>query len=158
METFDDTKSQYIANYRTKLQGLLENLDPSHRPSPDRIGEIVQNSADHLNVDGLLLHQYLGQSNFAQTQFGFPGLPNPPNPFPGLPNPLQPLPLPSPGKSACIAGNMAVGAAICAAWVASGGTLAIGEVVAGGVTITSQIYAALVGGASGAIIAGILCQ
>ena len=61
----------------------------------------------------------------------------------------------NPKRDACIIFWMATGAAILAAWVASGGTLTIGAGVAG-VTITSTIIAALVGGASAGTIACIL--
>jgi hypothetical protein len=70
--------------------------------------------------------------------------------LPGIPNPFDP-------KTACIISHIAIGAAVVAAWVASGGTLTIGSAAAG-VTITQPIYAALVGGASGAVIAQILCS
>lgn len=55
-------------------------------------------------------------------------------------------------RDLCILKCMAVGALICAAWVASGGTLIIGSAVAG-ITISQPIIAALAGGASAATIA-----
>lgn len=73
----------------------------------------------------------------------------------GLSNP-ETKPLWNPGRDICIGLHIAVGAAVLAAWVASGGTLSIGAVAAGGVVITETILAALVGGASAATIACIL--
>ncbi|WP_152483585.1 hypothetical protein [Halomonas sp. THAF5a] len=55
-------------------------------------------------------------------------------------------------RDLCILAWMAVGAAILAAWVASGGTLIIGSAVAG-VTISQPLLAALAGGASAGTIA-----
>lgn len=55
-------------------------------------------------------------------------------------------------RDLCIAGAMAIGSAIVAAWVASGGTLIVGTAVAG-FTITNVVIAALIGGASAAVIA-----
>lgn len=65
-------------------------------------------------------------------------------------------PLWNPGRDICIGLHMAAGAAVLAAWVASGFTLSIGAVAAGGVVITNTILAALVGGASAGTIACIL--
>jgi hypothetical protein len=77
--------------------------------------------------------------------------------FPHIP-PIHWPNLPLPGKKQlCIIGVIAAATALAAAWVASGGTLAIGSVVAG-LTITGPIHAALVGGASGAAIASIICS
>lgn len=58
----------------------------------------------------------------------------------------------NPGRDLCIATHIAIGGAVLAAWVASGGTLVIGSAVAG-VTISNTVVAALVGGASAATIA-----
>jgi hypothetical protein len=57
-----------------------------------------------------------------------------------------------PKRDLCIAGWMAVGAAILAAFVASGGTLIVGSTVAG-VVISDTVLAAIVGGASAGTIA-----
>ena len=62
----------------------------------------------------------------------------------------------NPGRDICIGLHMAIGAGVLAAWVASGGTLTIGAVAAGGVVISAPVMAALVGGASAATIACIL--
>ncbi|NDW07810.1 hypothetical protein [Jiella pacifica] len=59
------------------------------------------------------------------------------------------------GRDLCIAAWVVVGAAVVAAWVASGGTLLVGTAVAG-VQVSSKVLAALAGGASGATIACIL--
>ncbi|WP_124313731.1 hypothetical protein [Pseudomonas chlororaphis] len=61
----------------------------------------------------------------------------------------------NPGRDLCILGSMALGGALLAAWVASGGTLIIGTAAAG-VTVTGPLMAALVGGASAGTLACIL--
>ncbi len=61
-------------------------------------------------------------------------------------------PMWNPKRDLCIIGCMALGAAILAAWVASGGTLIVGTLVAG-FSVTSPIIAALIGGATAGTIA-----
>jgi hypothetical protein len=57
----------------------------------------------------------------------------------------------------CILGNIAVGAAIIAAWVSSGGTLTVGTAI-GGIQITSPLLAFLAGGATGRGVAEFICK
>ena len=131
--------------YLTELQQHLGDVDLKAAP----YRKIIEQDAEYLT-------EILRKVNIDERDVGFQDV--------GLRihNPLQRLvhgtknTIKRNSKEICVLGYMAVGSAILAAWVASGGTLAIGSVVAG-VKISSAIHAALVGGASGATIAQILC-
>ena len=154
MKTLEDVKAEYISKYKTDLKALLEGLDSTHRPTPDRINAIVETNASNLYVDDLLVRRFAGTSN--PRLFGiFPDIPLPNIPLPNIPLP-QLAPLPDIGKEGCILVHMAIAAAVLAAWVASGGTLIVGTAVAG-VTITNEIIAALIGGATGRALAEKFC-
>jgi hypothetical protein len=120
----------FVKDYQEKLKGFLEGLDVKHRPPQDRIQQIVDNSVNYLEIDDLL------EGRISD-------------------GPEMHL-LWDPGIDLCIAAHMAVAAAILAAWVASGGTLIVGTAIAG-VTVTSEIIAALIGGAGGRAIAEKFC-
>lgn len=151
MKALEDVKVEYVSQYKSDLKKLLEGLDSAHRPKPDRINQIIETSASTLYVDDLLVRRFVGTNNLRL--FDFPGIPLPPlpNPFPPLPNPFPGL-----GKEACILAHMAIAAAVLAAWVNSGGTLVVGTTAAG-VTITNEIIAALIGGATGRALAEKFC-
>ncbi len=130
MPNIEEARKVFVRDYKEKLKGLLEGLDVKHRPPQDRIQQIVDNSANYLDINDLL------ESRISD-------------------GPEVHL-LWNPGRDLCIAAHIAIGAAILAAWVASGGTLIAGSMVAG-VTVTSEIIAALIGGASGRVIAEKFC-
>lgn len=130
-----------ISKYKIDLANLIGNLDPKLRPNKAVLDKIMAKDIEDIKrVAGSL---GAGNDLIQKNEFGLGDW------IPGIPNPFDP-------KAACILTHIAIGAAVLAAWVASGGTLAIGASAAG-VQITQPIYAALVGGASGAVIAAILC-
>lgn len=133
-----DLEQQAVYRFAGELRGYLRTLPPEMRPDGQQVQQIVEQSEGDVrslarsleeNGGGVVLADWWGD----------------------ITKPFREL-----DKTACILANVAVGAAILAAWVASGGTLAIGSVVAG-VTVTQPILAALTGGASGRVIAEILC-
>lgn len=146
MKTLLNVKADYVTQFKNDLRNLLEGLDSAYRPAPDRISEIIEINSNLLNIDDLLLRQFTGESHYNLFNWG---------PFPDLPLPQLP-PLPDLNKEACILAHIAIAAAVLAAWVASGGTLTIGTSIAG-VTITNEIIAALIGGASGRVLAEKFC-
>jgi hypothetical protein len=57
----------------------------------------------------------------------------------------------------CVIKYLAIGTAVAAAWVSSGGRLAVGSMVEG-VVMTEVMVNALRGGASGVVIAKLICE
>jgi len=129
----NETKELFMKSYKDELEHLLEGLDEKYRPTPTRLHEIIENSAKYLDVDDLL--------DSARTVEDGTGIKL----------------LWDPKRDACIALTIAAAAALVAAWVASGGTLVVGTAVAG-IIINSPILAALVGGLTGAALAGVICD
>jgi hypothetical protein len=150
----------FFDRYMRDLRWCLRQLPPNLQPTAEQVREIVEKERPELDriVAELSSNPRVTPAIF-QEDDDKPLIQNADfidDITRGLGGPI-PDPVPAITNTGCVAAHMAIGAAILAAWVASGGTLAIGSVVAG-VTITDAIAAALAGGASGYVIAQILCQ
>lgn len=146
METdiFRVAKSKFMND----LISYVEQLDDNRKPDyPDLLRIVDEALADIMDI----VKEWKIEDGFTPQQMskGF-------QPQSKTMEPYIKIKLPS-KKDWCIITHMALAAAILAAWVASGGTLTIGATAAG-VTISSELYAALAGGASGRVIAEILCD
>ena len=147
--TVDDT---IVHAYIAELHELLVQLPPDQQPDANQISEIVKADLSELR-DNLMPQSGLTEDDIAITDASWLSHHNPlQNLGKRIANTAK-----RNSKEVCIITHIAVGAAILAAWVASGGTLAIGSVVAG-VTITQPLLAALAGGTSGAVLAQIMCK
>jgi hypothetical protein len=145
---YDQFRSEYRQWYLESLKNELSNLDVSYRPSEDRCIEIVNTSFDQLISDDLIgkLFDEVSKQDLDPADDALEWK---------TPKWLRKLD-PTTNKNVCIGLSMAAAAAVLAAWVASGGTLTVG-VMAGGVKITSPIYAALAGGGGAAAVASAMC-
>ena len=145
---YDQFRSEYRQWYLESLKNELSNLDASYRPSEDRCIEIANTSFDQLISDDLIskLFDEVSKQDLDPVDDALEWR---------TPRWLRDLD-PTTNKNVCIGLSMAAAAALLAAWVASGGTLTVG-MIAGGVKITSPIYAALVGGGGAAAVASEMC-
>jgi hypothetical protein len=145
---YDQFRSEYRQWYLESLKNELSNLDASYRPSDDRCIEIAKTSFDQLISDDLIskLFDEVSKQDLGPVDDDLEWR---------TPRWLRDLD-PTTNKNVCIGLSMAAAAALLAAWVASGGTLTVG-MIAGGVKITSPIYAALVGGGGAAAVASAMC-
>lgn len=149
----DNTVNDTIVHaYMAELHTFLVDLPSNLQPDANQISVIVTQDLSDLRQN-LIPQSGLTDTDLALTDVSWLSHHNPLQRLgQGINNAVK-----RNSKEVCIITHIAIGAAILAAWVASGGTLAIGSVVAG-VTITQPLIAALAGGASGAVLAKIMCD
>jgi len=137
------------SNFMSDLRSYVERLDDNERPDYSDLLRLVDEALSEI-MD--IVKEWKIEEGFNPQEMS-QGL----QPQFKIKLPKIKIKLPS-EKDWCIIAHMAAATAILAAWVASGGTLTIGAVAAGGIKISSELHAALVGGASGRVIAEILCD
>lgn len=133
-----------VDNYNQELSKALKEIKEKYKLSDDRIKSIEDNSSKYLEIDDIV-NRAAEKNKNANVDFQTASW---------LSEGLKKLGLSN--RDQCIIKHVAIGAAIIAAWVASGGTLIIGTTLQG-VVITETLHAALAGGASGRVLAEIMC-